>query len=236
MIKALKFLSIVLAIGSFSLADNVPKTVDISLGGALIPSGFDDNDRTQFVVSGVLPNSCYRVGPHALKIDDEKQTITIQQQSYLYSGVCLQVMTPFTQVVDVGILKQGPYKVLDRASGKELGALGIVASKNAGPDDYLYAPIEQAYISSDSGKNTLYVKGSFADRCSVLDQIKVLYQEHVLVVQPIMRRLVAEGESCAFEKTRFIETVELKPGLHGSVLLHVRSLNGQAINQIVDLP
>lgn len=235
--KTLKAVSFILAIGSITFADNLPRTVDIPLKEALVPSGFDDNDRSQFVVAGTLPNSCYRVGPHALRIDEAQNTITLQQQAYLYGGLCLQMVIPFTQVVDLGIVKQGEYQLLDRESGKSLGAIVIGKSKNEGPDDYLYAPVEDASITSDGGKYFLNIKGTFVDRCSVLEEVRVLYQGQVLVAQPIMKRLVDENSTCGSPgKTRFMKTVELTGNLKGVRLLHVRSLEGQAINKIIDLP
>jgi hypothetical protein len=226
----------VLGIVPFAHADNLPITVDIALKKAFVPVGFDDNDRIQFAVTGNTPNTCYRVGPHALKVNEEDKTITVHQQAYLYQGVCLQILLPFTQVIDVGLLKSGTYTILDRQTGETLGSLPITRGENQGPDDFLYAPINDAHTQYSQGRNKLYITGTFSDRCSEFEDIRVLYQDQVLVVQPIIRRTIESTSTCSStEKTRFLKTIDLKKGLRGTFFLHVRTLNGQAINKIVEL-
>ena len=93
-----------------------------------------------------------------------------------------------------------------------------------------------AFITTEpeTGIHTLSILGAFSDRCTVFEDIKVNYTEDVIVVQPIVKHIAVRG--CAQEKTRFVKTVQLKDGLTGMYLLHVRSMNGQAINKMVDLP
>lgn len=222
-----------LGITSGLRADTLPTTVNVPLDRVFTPIGFDDNDRTQVAVEGLFANTCYRVGPHAVKVDDVKHTISIQQQAYYYGGVCLQMMVPFTQVIDIGLLRGGSYTIVDDKSKKELGVLPIAKSTNVGQDDFLYAPITDAYIINDAKnkRNSLVLTGSFSDRCSELQDVKVLYQDHVLVVQPIMKRT----ERCEPVKTRFMKVVELEKEIHGMYMLHVRSLNGQAVNRLLDI-
>ncbi len=218
-----------------SNADTLPVVKTILLGAAYVPSGFDDNDRIQLVVEGLLPNTCYRVGPHSISVSDSSRTIAVEQQVYHYlGGVCFQMMVPFHQVVDVGLIKAGRYSIADKISAKVLGSLDVLRAKNAGPDDYLYAPVTDAYLESDtqSKKTNLILTGSFTDRCSMFDDVQVQYQNHVLVVLPIMKRV--EGR-CVPEKAMYTKVVELDQELHGAYMLHVRSLNGQAINRVVDL-
>jgi len=217
-------------------SSNAPKTVQTALTKAYIPMGFDDNDRIQIAVAGTFKNTCYKVGPHALKVDAQNKTITVQQEAYLYSGVCLQMLVPFSQIIDVGIIPSGDYRVLDSQSGKELAQLNVNQGTNPGPDDYTYAPINDAYIFNDAetGKHLLALTGSFGDRCSDFEDIKVSVSNDVIIVQPVIARKA--DISCAPEKVRFLKTVELNEKVaHGMYMLHVRSLNGQAINKLVDL-
>lgn len=217
-----------------SKADFQPTTVNVGLDKAFAPIGFDDNDRVQIAVEGSFANTCYRMGPHAVRVDDANHTITIQQQAYLYGGICLQMIVPFETFIDVGLLKEGTYTIVDNQTKKELGKLPVLRSSNAGPDDFLYAPVTDAYIVNDhmNKKNSIVLSGTFSDRCSEIQEVRVLYQESVLVVQPIMKRTET---ACEPKKTRFVKVVELDKDVHGMYLLHVRSLNGQAINRMVDL-
>lgn len=228
-----------LAVCGLALADtspNAPKTVETALTKAYIPLGFDDNDRIQIAVAGTFKNTCYKVGPHALKVDAENKTITVQQQAYLYNGVCLQMFVPYSEVIDVGIIPSGNYKVIDSQSGKTLADLPVNQGTIAGPDDFTYAPVSDAYVvnDQDTGKHVLALSGSFGDRCSDFEDIKVKVANDVIIVQPVLSR--KSDISCAPEKVRFLKTIELGNDVKDGVyMLHVRSLNGQAINKLVDL-
>jgi len=215
---------------------NAPKTVETALTKAYIPLGFDDNDRIQIAVAGTFKNTCYKVGPHALKVDTENKTITVQQQAYLYNGVCLQMFVPYSEIVDVGIIPNGNYKVVDALSGATLAELPVNQGSNPGPDDFTYAPVSDAYVVTDpeTKKHVLAISGSFGDRCSDFEDIKVNVSNDVIIVQPVLERKT--DISCAPEKVRFLKTIELNNDLkHGMYMLHVRSLNGQAVNKLVDL-
>ena len=238
MLTRLLAISSVLMMGFGAIADetNAPKTVEAALTKAYIPMGFDDNDRVQIAVAGTFKNTCYKVGPHALIVDAENKTITVQQQAYLYGGVCLQMFVPFSEIIDVGIVPSGDYKVLDSKSGATLANLKVDRGNNPGPDDFLYAPVTDAYIvnGGENQKHILALAGSFGDRCSDFQDITVHVKDDVIVVQPIVTR--AADVSCAPEKVRFLKTIELDSNIaHGMYMLHVRSLNGQAINKLVDL-
>jgi len=238
MLHRLIAVSLILASG-FSFGSNnpnAPKTVETALTKAYIPMGFDDNDRIQIGVAGTFKNTCYKVGPHALKVDVDTKTITVQQQAYLYGGVCLQMFVPYSEILDVGIIPSGDYKVVDALSGATLAQLSVNQGSNPGPDDFLYAPVNDAYIvnNPETHKHTLAITGSFGDRCSDFQDITVKVKDDVIVVQPIVTRTA--DISCAPEKVRFLKTIELDESIgHGMYMLHVRSLNGQAINKLVDL-
>lgn len=216
--------------------DTNPNTVTVAIQKAFIPEGFDDNDRTQVTVEGFFPNTCYKVGPYATKVDPKTRTITIQQQAYHYNGVCLQMLVPFNQTIDLGIITAGEYSLRDAAKGGALGALKIDRATKSEADEFLYAPTTDAYITTepDTGLHTLIVKGAFSDRCTIFEDIKVNYNSDVIVVQPIVKHIAERG--CESQKVRFVKTVELKKDLTGVYLLHVRSMNGQAINKVVDIP
>ena len=216
--------------------DTTPNTVTVAIQKAFIPEGFDDNDRTQVTVEGFFPNTCYKVGPYATKIDPMTRTITVQQQAYQYNGVCLQMLVPFTQTIDLGLVNAGDYKLTDAAKGSNLGELKIEKATKSEADEYLYAPMTDAYITTepDTGIHTLVATGAFSDRCTIFENIKVHYTSDVIVVQPIVKHIAESG--CESQKVRFAKTVELKKDLTGVYLLHVRSMNGQAINKVVDIP
>ena len=92
LLSTLIFVSMFSLTGVFgeALGPNSPDTITVSFSKVYVPTGFDDNDRTQVTIEGTFPNTCYKVGPYATKIDPLTRTITVQQQAYRYQGVCLQ--------------------------------------------------------------------------------------------------------------------------------------------------
>lgn len=210
-----------------------PQIVSVALEKSYTPIGFDDNDKVQVTVTGTFPSSCYKVGAAQTKIDKEKKTVQIWQSAYKYGGICLQMRVPFTQVVDVGLVDQGNYAFIDGPTGRALGKLMVERSSHAGPDDFLYLPVRDAFlINGPQTRKSLMLTGTLYDRCTEVQEIKVSYYPEVIVVQPIAKHT---GElRCEPTKTGFTRVVELDPDLKGTYLLHVRSMDGQAINKIVE--
>lgn len=216
--------------------ENQPKGVGWPLLQAYIPTGFDDNDKVQVTVTGEFPNTCFRVGSYTSSVDPVAQTIHVGSVANSYLGICLPMLIPFTQVIDVGLVPPGNYKVLDIESEKELGKISITRSKTPGPDDFLYLAVEDAYVQKTSSEPSgmLAIEGHIMHRCSKLDRVEIHYYPDTIVVQPIVTfQSGATEEKCAAGMSRVRYMEKLKPGLKGAYLLHVRSLNGQAVNKIV---
>jgi len=212
-----------------------PVLVNVVLEKSFIPIGFDDNDKVQVVVTGTFSNACYRVGPYQVQTDRENRKVHIRQSAYLYPGWCLQIMIPFTQVIDIGLLPSGEYTVGDATNGNVLGKLPVTVAKSQGADDFLYAPVTDAFIQITSDKPILTLKGNFTDRCMQLKKTVVHYYPDIIVVQPIVE-MSEDTSLCGHDLIRFQRETVLSTALKGNYLLHVRSVDGQAINKIVEFP
>jgi hypothetical protein len=205
----------------------------VRLEKAFIPIGFDDNDHTQVVVSGILPDTCYKLGSYNVKIDENKQVVYVKQMANVRLGPCLDVIIPFSEVINVGPLKEGSYIVVDSASGGTLGQLPVNKATKPTIDDYLYLPLTDANVRTDSAKHSfLQLDGKFSDRCTRYKKSLIHYYKDVIVVQPIVDHI--ESQRCGHEPTRFQITEPLADGLKGTYLLHVRSMEGQAVNKLVE--
>lgn len=220
----------------FSIADDSPVQVPVNLHKAFAPVGFDDNDVSQVMVAGQFTDSCHKLGPVRVEVDSAKGQVFIQQTAYQYSEVCLRMMVPFVNVVDLGILRAANYELFDVSSKGKLGTLSILRAKSPAADDYLYAPVSDADIvpSADGSKHILTLRGHFTNRCSKIKEVAVHHYADSVVVQPIME--YAEADTCVYAKVRFAHTVELKQKVVGETLLHIRVTNGKAINKLIDLP
>jgi hypothetical protein len=240
----------VLTIGllsSVTLSANPVNPVEIAspIHKIYVPMGFDDNDNVEIVLHGEFPSTCYQVGDAKASVDAEKKLITVTATSLRYPGrICLQSITPFIQSVKVGVIEQGAYDVVYKAAdGSTLKTnLDITKRKTESPDEFLYATVDNAYldVNAASGKQALKLQGHFPMffvGCMVMKEVRVLSNpSDVLVVQPIAE--IVEDESvCASQPSdrSYEYTSGLQEPFSGEGLLHVRTLNGNSLNRLIDL-
>lgn len=227
----LVLLSLVCSSVSFSTDREAPRLLDVGVSDIFVPQGFDDNDNAQVVVEGFFPNTCYKLGP--VKVEKSDRDIKLIPQAYFYHGPCLQVMVHYVQEINLGILKAGKYalNIPSDCSG-EPHTLSIARSANPGPDDYLYAPIESARVTSKETP-TVQLHGAFSNSCMSLDRV-VVHREsgRVVAILPIAK--YENTGVCLDVLKPFHKDVRIEEPLKGRTLLHVRSLNGNAVNVIED--
>ena len=199
------------------------------------PMGFDDNDNSQVVLFGNLPDTCHKVGPMHYRVDKEKKTIFVRNEVYFYSGCwCADVLVPYTQALNIGVLNAGNYEIaVEKPDGsfQKMAALPIAVATTLSPDDYLYAPVEYVHLEKHGADAPeLVVNGVFHNSCMILKELKVTYRpNHVIEVQPIAE---LEGTNCTSDARLFSQKIKLTGTLKGRTLIHVRSLNGQSLNQV----
>ena len=68
--------------------------------------------------------------------------------AFEYSGICLQAIMPFQKVVELGILRAGTWEVFQGEETTKLGQVQIHVAKTESSDDFLYAPVSQAFFLS----------------------------------------------------------------------------------------
>ncbi len=209
-----------------------PTRVAATFNKAYIADGFDSNDLVQITGEGKFRNTCYRHAETSVKVDEVTQTIWLGPVAYEYSGLCLQVVLPFQRVIDVGLLKPGRWTV-EQGKHERLGEFTVKAASSNSADDFLYAPISQAFFQSSAGLNEVLLSGDFPNDCMVFDSEKVSVQPDVIVIQPIAR--VENRISCKNGKFPFSKTVSIPAVPKGRYLLHVRSIGGNALNSMIDV-
>jgi hypothetical protein len=210
-----------------------PVRVPALFSKVYVPNGFDSNDQVQFVGEGMFRNTCYRHANTTVRVDESQKTVFVGPVAYEYSGFCLQVILPFERVVDVGILKAGTWKIVQVNGAHQLGEIKVLPALTESPDDYLYAPISQAYFRQVASGAEITLSGEFTSSCLALDQVKVEIQPDVIVVQPIAK--MDSGATCKDGRFAFSRVVPVNSIKNGRYLLHVRSMNGNAINTLVSV-
>jgi hypothetical protein len=230
---------------AFAEPSVLPTLVPFSVEQLYIPAGFDDNDNTEVIVHGNLPNTCYKFQEFQTSVDADTKQISISALVLRYpSKTCLQMLIPFTAPVKLGLLKRGDYKVqISSSPNIQARTLSVAASKTESADDYLYAPVESAEIvalptESDAANYRLTVKGKFPHMfvgCMIMKEVKVqLQSNNLVVVQPIAETV--DDERCASQAKdmNYSADVKLQGSIPADVLIHVRSLNGQSYNRQYD--
>jgi len=199
-----------------------------------VPEGFDDNDYVQVVVEGSLPSTCFQLRATEVKKSELSETQYLLRQTAveLNDTPCLQVESPFFQIMDLGVLKKNDYR-LTTDSGVTT-VLHVQKAPTTTQDDYLYAPIQDTFVVG----HNLYLKGVFPSGCQTFKEVKVLTYGDVIVVQPIMGSYSVQVNQsrplCAAVETPFLRKVAL-PQVSGKYLIHVRTANGRSINKVENL-
>lgn len=236
---SLKHLLLGMGFLASSVAFAQPLEIDAPVDKIFIPQGFDDNDNVEVVAHGDFMNGCYRVGKSDSFVDEDAKRITIEVSAYRYQhekdqdAVCMQVMTPFIQKVKVGVLKAGTYTVSVKGAGEAVEeTLTIVRRKTEDPDDFLYAPVENAYLKvDDRGKQSLLLQGTYPHwlvGCQKIKEVRVNRNpSDVMVVLPITE--VSE-DNCQDYSFNFSHRVNLPEPFMQEGLLHVRVMNGASTN------
>ena len=220
--------------GGRALAESAPVKVPVLYDKLYAPGGFDSNDHIQIVGEGLFRNACYRSAGADVAIDEGTKTIRVNPVAYEYTGFCLQVVLPFDRVMDVGILPAGKWQVVQGDDqSKKLGEFIVRRALRESPDDYLYAPISQAFYRHRDGRSEITVTGSFSNSCLSLQDVRTSVEGDVIVVQPIAA--LASRAGCSEGKFEFSRTITMNQIEAGHYLLHVRSMNGKAVNSLIDV-
>jgi hypothetical protein len=197
-----------------------------------VPVGFDSNDHVQIVGEGIFENGCYRPAPTVVNIDQANKVINLGPVAYKYGGFCAQVILPFERTIDIGVLKIGNWKITQGSDPKVIAEIPVKPALALAPDDFLYAPVEQAFIRQSGTRTMIFMTGEFQNSCMSIEKIDVSTSNNTIVVQPIAQMGATD---CKEGKFAFQKAVRLPALSEGRYLLHVRSLNGNAVNNLVNI-
>jgi hypothetical protein len=203
--------------------------VNVDAKYVFAPEGFDDNDESVLVIDGYLPNGCYKLTRPEFLVDQNTKTVTVRPMARYFDVPCIEALVPYQLEIKLGILSEGLYSVKVNESAIE--SLNIAEATSAGPDDFLYAPVDGASVAADeTGALVASLEGRFTNSCMVWEDLKVQDNGKTVNVLPIMK---LEGTNCVAGEFPFKKTIALPESIvAGRHLLHVRSLNGNAVNHL----
>lgn len=206
-----------------------PIEVELKVLDLYAPKGFDSNDTVEVVVTGYLPNLCYK-SPFAVA-EKSGNEIKVKIKALLASEniYCPMVIVPFYSTVSLGILDAGEYE-LKSDSGLKNAVLKIEEAKVSAVDQFIYAQV--AHIETDSLLNKVTVVAYNPSDCLVYKSVKLIPSDDgkVLSVLPIMEKV---KDFCPLKMTQMNIDFEVPSDISkDNLLLHVRSMDGKSVNTI----
>ena len=219
---------------SQAMAAFEPNIVPVTFDRVYVPDGFDDNDHAQIIGEGFFPNSCYRYAFTKVNVDHGDKIITLKPFAYKYDGICLQMLINFNNPVDLGVLQAGRYNIVRHGDNKSLGHINVRPAKSKDADDYMYAPIAQAFFTPSKGQGKINLTGNFPLSCMKIKEVKVDAQDGILLVQPIA--FIDNSMECVEGSYSFKARGDVPSAKPGRYFMHVRTPNNKSINSPIDIP
>lgn len=217
--------------GANAFASN-PIVLEIEGDHVFVPFGYDSNDSIEVVVSGFLPNSCYKIPRVEFVKKDNTFTFRVYATSYAPGNLrCRKIKVPFLETVNLGILGEGDYKILLKKENKAsiAFALKVELSEGENTDQYIYANVE--VIKRDFGSRKIILSGTNPVDCFELDEIKIF--DNGLDTYSILPILKQVKDTCWPKQEPFNYEVMVPEFIErDQILLHVRSMNGNSLNSL----
>jgi hypothetical protein len=198
-----------------------------------VPAGFDDNDNVEVILDGYLPSGCYKLTRPEVSVNPATRRITVTPMARYFEVPCIEALVPYTYEVQLGALPAGDFEIVSNG-GNLTQKMHVDEARNAGPDDYLYAPVDTVHVAKREGgvrHSVAIIEGRFTNNCMQFKEVNVITSGATIQVLPVIE--MADRPDCEDVEAPFRRLVDLPEDLTaGRHLLHVRSLNGQAVNLV----
>ncbi len=201
------------------------------------PVGFDNNDNSQVVLFGHFPHNCYKAGPATYTVVGNEILVKNTSTENTAIDPCIKAPVPWTTTLNLGMLAPGKYSVKiadDTGKWVPYTDLSVSTALTERTDDYNYSYVEGAIIDRSGGTPVLAITGTFSLTCMQLGAVEVRESAGVIAVLPTVQ--IWESSTCGypFLPIPYTKRVQLPSYLKGPTLIHIRSMNGQALNQVVE--
>ncbi len=224
---------------SAPLYAQAPRVIDAPVDHLFVPSGFDNNDNVELVVTGYFPNPCYGRNNVEVKVQDDvinvRVTALVRQDQK--AEACAAMIVPFKEVVPVGNLQGGDYKVVVNANTRfqQQDSLKVTEAASQNQDDHIYAVvdyIELGFLGGESGSAQLV--GWKPSDCLEVDHVEYVSNgKDTLSILPIMKKV---RDFCPLKMVPLTIPVTFNPESfsHQKILLMSRTIEGKSVNTIME--
>jgi hypothetical protein len=232
--KSMKRLGLIFALCCSVVIPEVAAAGEVTIEAdhLYVPYGFDDNDHVEVVVSGWLPNSCYR-RPTG-RVVRRGSGIEVQMTASVNrAGACLEMIVPYMLTVSLGRVTAGEHRIVVRGQPHLTKMLKVQEANLTSIDDYTYADVDKVSLLPDT--RTVALTGMNPSDCMALEHVRFISNgTDTYSVMPIVKQV---RRVCNSVQSYFNYQVELPNDITGDrVLLHVRKLQGTSLNEVIDNP
>lgn len=195
------------------------------------PAGFDSNDNSEVIISGFLPNLCYKAPQHVVSVKDGKINISVKAiKNQRGMGFCADVIVPYIEFVNIGVLDKGKYDIAvnENSPWEKRSKLFVNEASSSSIDEVVYANVEEV-VKSDDGSRKVILKGHNPSDCFELKEIEV--KDNGVDVYSVLPKMKQVRAFCPKKMIPFSYEFEVPQNLEADkVLLHVRVMDGRSVN------
>lgn len=214
-----------------ALAAPITKEADVPVDHVYSPAGFDSNDSVEVVVTGFLPNLCYKAPKSEAVVKNgriEVKVTALRNNPGL--GFCPAVIVPYIEYINVGVLDKGKYQIVVNETSRwaKKSNIAIAEASSNSIDEVIYANVDEV-VRENEGSRKMLLKGYNPSDCFELKEVAVVDNGvDTYSVLPKMKRVKAH---CPKKMIPFEYEFEVPEKLEADrVLLHVRVMDGRSVN------
>lgn len=223
-------ISLSLVLPAFAMAGAIREAA-VPVDHIFTPAGFDSNDNVEIVVTGYLPNLCYKAPKSTVEVKEGKIEVTVKAiKNPLDMSLCPAMIVPYIEYINVGVLDKGKYKVAvnENSNWEKISSLYIAEATSSAIDEVVYANVDEVVRKSLTNRKVV-LKGYNPSDCFELKEIAVLDNgEDTYSILPRMKQI---RDFCPKKMIPFTYEFDVPEKLEADkVLLHVRVMDGRSVN------
>ncbi len=237
-------LSFVLFLVPFSAAtaeERAGESVEVELQRLFIPSvGYDDNDRVEVVLQGMLPHPCYTLTDTEIeKVSPQldKRVYRVRQMGWRrLDGACAgklpHLPIPFQVTAALGRIAAGDYQVWFHGCHGEPQAklFTVEEARGSHVDNYYYVKVSAIRAEANYRRGEpvrITVEGTIPSTCLELEHgVEATLLDDTVLILP---QLITNLEDCHPIERPITATFTVPAPRDGHYLVHARTYGGGAV-------
>lgn len=234
--KSLKYMLSLAFIAANLVNAQVPTDSPVPVNHIFSPAGFDADDHSEVVVTGYLPNLCYKAPQTKVTIVGKKVNVGVSALNISrINTYCPEMIVPFMQVVNVGVLDKGKYQVVVNENSEHQKNSQLIVSDviSDASEPEVFANVMN--IEKLANGNKVKLTGYNPSDCFELRKVEIKDNGiDTYTILPLMKQV---REFCPKKEVPFeYEVVVPKKLKSNRVLLHVKVMDGKSINTLLKNP